>query len=99
MAWQKGRNYGTPSALLLVLDGATVAMGIDRAARTLTARTVAHVMSTGTGAIRAFGVQGRYKVERRGDVFGPWGVLDLCDAWTLEGARVVLLRDGREVES
>lgn len=28
-----------------------------------------------------------------------WGVLDLCDAWTAEGARVILLRDGREVQS
>ncbi len=87
----------TTCALLIVHNGAPVAMGCDRAARAIGALTVARVRREGTGVIRSFAPLGEYQI--RGEGPGrPYGLLDLCAAWEAEGARVVALSaDGREV--
>lgn len=75
MGWRMGSHRDAPRALVLVHEGAPVAMGIDRAGR---------VSGYGTPDSRA--------------------PLDFVTEWVRQvaaklGARVVLLRDGREVGS
>jgi hypothetical protein len=77
--WQEGR------ALVLVLDGAPVAMGCDRAARWVHAKAGGHSPTIGP------------KVEQEWTAESARMVADY--AGLFRGARVVLLRDGREVQS
>lgn len=89
---------GLDEALLLMLGGKIVAMGCDRAARVITARTVRRVRTAGTGVIRSFSPQSRYFAGRAAPG-GPWGLLDLCDAWREEGGGVIFIdEDGNVVE-
>lgn len=80
---------GQQVGLLLVERGEPVPMGLDRAARAITARTVQRVRAAGTGTIRAFSPLATYTIPRAAPM-AQWGVLDLCDAWEAEGGRVVL---------
>lgn len=81
---------GEVTGMLLVDKGEPVLMAVDRAARALGARTLTRVNTTGTGVLRLFSPQPKYRVPRAPGCWDPWGILDLCDAWEAEGARVVV---------
>lgn len=85
-------------ALVLAHDGKAVPEGCDRAARSITAWTLAKPVPK---VFRSYSPQGTYSLGLTAGhpVYAqPYTVMDLARAWEVEGARIVLLdRDGREV--